>query len=1039
MCESTVSVALRIRPLVDSEIEKGCQMCLNAIPGEPQVRVCNTDKAFTYNYVFPPHIEQEDFYNTAIKRLVDNTFQGYNVTILAYGQTGSGKTHSMGTNYTGVGEKGIIPRVIYDIFETIKSKEDWSFKVAVSFMELYQEQLYDLLSDKQKSQSIVDIREDGKNIRIVGVTEKQVEDAQETLECLAQGSMGRVTGATAMNAHSSRSHAIFTLCIRQQKKDDPNTATVAKFHLVDLAGSERSKKTQTTGERFKEGVNINKGLLALGNVISQLGDGASGTYIGYRDSKLTRLLQDSLGGNSMTLMVACVSPADYNLDETLSTLRYADRARKIKNKPIVNQDPKVAEINRLNKLVQELRLALANQELGIMTCPKEHEALEDKYSVLQQKFRDMTEKLNSNLGEIVIMHERAEMAEQAREKIRFAISLLLDEFKQVLQDFDLSPEIDDEKRNKFKAIYEKMLDIQSNEKKASEELINHEISNSKHCVMHVEEDVECVRAEELNDIEGSLDYFDKKEEEHTLRQAERNNEVQTINKELALKESLVSELLKNVTQETAESRRNVVEMEQEIKRLHAEKEEHLQAVHAHNVSSKLAETRRKRVQELEKKIAELTRRCMEQNKVIKAKEKQDQKIKTLSSEIQSLKETRVKLIRQMRNDANNFTKWKQSKEKEINKLRTQDRKRAYEIIRMKIEHNKQENVFKRKMEEAFAVNKRLKGALEMQRKAMQRQEKKANSKEEIKTWIVQEMEVLMATVEADYSLQKLMQDRASLVHQLEQLKKNSDPDEKELATVTEFIELRNIQIADLQQKILESDQETTVNIRWNMIRTIMDAKIALETVFRVVTQDRKQQCYKYNELKEKYQNLEAQLEEYEKQERVNKISCSQDSSDMFSSDTEKSLTKSVKRQILTENLNENKKLLSKKRKTDSKIEEFDENDYLSHDNSSIIEDDIDKDPDWKKTPLYSRIQKLQNKSKFSIQRLTFNKTEPNNKSPIKCACKTKCATRVCTCRKNGVTCNNCSCDSEQCQNKNKENLRTTLFSDVAMSNEERCD
>lgn len=140
---------------------------------------------------------------------------------MAYGQTGSGKTHSMGTNYTGVGEKGVIPRVIDDIFEIIESKKDWSFKVAVSFMELYQEQLYDLLSDKQKSQSIVDIREEGKSIKIVGVTEKQVTDVQETLECLAQGSMGRVTGATAMNAHSSRSHAIFTLCIRQQKRDDP--------------------------------------------------------------------------------------------------------------------------------------------------------------------------------------------------------------------------------------------------------------------------------------------------------------------------------------------------------------------------------------------------------------------------------------------------------------------------------------------------------------------------------------------------------------------------------------------------------------------------------------------------------------------------------------------------------------------------------------------------------------------------------------------------------------------------------------------------
>ncbi|XP_071555028.1 uncharacterized protein [Temnothorax nylanderi] len=186
-----------------------------------------------------------------------------------------------------------------------------------------------------------------------------------------------------------------------------------------------------------------------------------------------------------------------------------------------------------------------SQELGI-TCPEEHEALEEKY----HKLRDRTEKLNLNLGEIAIMHERVEMAEQAREKIRFAMALLLDEFKQVLQDFDTCSEIDDEKRNKLKAIYERMLDIQNDERKTSEEL-NHVISNS-----------------------------------NTLRQAERNNGVQNINKELALEESVVSKLIKSATQETAESRKNIIEMEQELKRLHAEKEEHLQAVHAHNVSSK---------------------------------------------------------------------------------------------------------------------------------------------------------------------------------------------------------------------------------------------------------------------------------------------------------------------------------------------------------------------------------------------------------------------------------------------------------------------
>lgn len=216
----------------------------------------------------------------------------------------------------------------------------------------------------------------------------------------------------------------------------------------------------------------------MGNVISQLGEGGSATYVGYRDSKLTRLLQDSLGGNSITLMIACVSPAgcykyniyfifnisicvlfeilsDYNLDETLSTLRYADRACKIKNKPIVNQDPKISEINRLNKLVQELKVALVDHEIKI-SCPIEHQELEAKNQCLQKKIRDLTEKLNSNLIEAVTMHERAELAEQAREKIQTDMIKILEECKELLNDLDKNLD-KHEYRTRLEVLYLKIL------------------------------------------------------------------------------------------------------------------------------------------------------------------------------------------------------------------------------------------------------------------------------------------------------------------------------------------------------------------------------------------------------------------------------------------------------------------------------------------------------------------------------------------------------------------------------------------------------
>ncbi|KAA0197328.1 hypothetical protein HAZT_HAZT000086 [Hyalella azteca] len=306
------------------------------------------NRQFTFDYVFPPEASQEELYTTAVSKIIKEIHNGFNVTILAYGQTGSGKTYSMGTNSPENcpdETMGIIPRAIRDMFSTITERED-----EYQYL-LYAENLYDLLAPGPRDDNILDIREGvGGEIRMQGVTEVPVASLQETMRCLEQGSHHRATGSTAMNAQSSRSHALFCVTLQQWKKQNSDHVVCAKFTLVDLAGSERAKKTGTTGQRFKEGIHINSGLLCLGKVISALGSGKE-KHIPYRESKLTRLLQDSLGGNSHTLMVACVSPADNSLEETLSTLAYADRARMIKNKPMVNCDPKAAEIARLKQQV----------------------------------------------------------------------------------------------------------------------------------------------------------------------------------------------------------------------------------------------------------------------------------------------------------------------------------------------------------------------------------------------------------------------------------------------------------------------------------------------------------------------------------------------------------------------------------------------------------------------------------------------------------------------------------------------------------------
>ncbi|KAI1719255.1 kinesin motor domain-containing protein [Ditylenchus destructor] len=376
--ENSVRVAVRIRPQSAKEkAEKAC-VCTSVVPGVPQVIIGN-DRAFTYDHVFDIDTAQETIYEQCVNNLVSGTFSGYNATVLAYGQTGSGKTYTMGTSFesTYLSDEtiGIIPRAARNLFCEMKQRErdaqnkgqmKPTFEVLAQFIELYNEEIIDLLAEERKLNSIK-IHEDTTNgeIYLKGVTQVQVHSGQEIMDVLKNGSLKRTTAETNMNQASSRSHAIFSLLIKQKRIASIENVEImgldaakeikelevltAKFHFVDLAGSERLKRTGATGDRQKEGISINCGLLALGNVISALGQvKGKAAHVPYRDSKLTRLLQDSLGGNSCTLMIACASPSDIDFVETLNTLNYANRAKNIKNRIVANQD-------KASSLTSELR------------------------------------------------------------------------------------------------------------------------------------------------------------------------------------------------------------------------------------------------------------------------------------------------------------------------------------------------------------------------------------------------------------------------------------------------------------------------------------------------------------------------------------------------------------------------------------------------------------------------------------------------------------------------------------------------------------
>uniref|UniRef100_A0A8B9KJP5 Kinesin-like protein n=1 Tax=Astyanax mexicanus TaxID=7994 RepID=A0A8B9KJP5_ASTMX len=514
-----VKVVVRCRPLNQKEKMMGHKQSVTVDEMRGTITVNKTEtpheppKTFTFDTVFSPDSKQLDVYNLTARPIVDSVLEGYNGTIFAYGQTGTGKTFTM-EGVRAVPElRGIIPNSFAHIFGHIaKAEGDTRFLVRVSYLEIYNEEVRDLLGKDQMQRLEVKERPDV-GVYIKDLSGYVVNNADDMDRIMTLGHKNRSVGATNMNEHSSRSHAIFTITIECSEKgiDGNQHVRMGKLHLVDLAGSERQGKTGATGQRLKEATKINLSLSTLGNVISALVDGKS-THVPYRNSKLTRLLQDSLGGNSKTMMCANIGPADYNYDETISTLRYANRAKNIKNKARINEDPKDALLRQFQKEIEELKRKLEEGEISGSegSGSEEMDEGEDEAGIGGERPRKRRDSgSSSNSGSVCSVAQRSEGKTQTRKKKMSPDKMVemqakIEEERKALE---AKLDMEEEERNKARAELEKR----------EKDLLK---AQQEHHLL-----LEKLSALEKKVIVGGVDLLAKAEEQEKLLE-ESNNELE---------------------------------------------------------------------------------------------------------------------------------------------------------------------------------------------------------------------------------------------------------------------------------------------------------------------------------------------------------------------------------------------------------------------------------------------------------------------------------------------------------------------------------
>ncbi|KAK8733233.1 hypothetical protein OTU49_006540 [Cherax quadricarinatus] len=796
--ESSVRVAIRIRPQIARELIEMCRVCTTVTPDEPQVWL-GSDKAFTYDYVFDMGASQSQVYTTCVEGLVEGCFEGYNATVLAYGQTGSGKTYTMGTGLemdSGEDVVGIIPRAVAHLFRGIDerlaaAKESDTpppdFKVTAHFMELYNEDIIDLFEPNFRGggKSGIRIHEDaGGGIYVTGISTRCVTSMEETMQCLRAGALSRTTGSTNMNTQSSRSHAIFTLLVKQQRiapvQDAESTDSIpefetltAKFHFVDLAGSERLKRTGATGERAREGISINCGLLALGNVISALGDVSKrASHVPYRDSKLTRLLQDSLGGNSRTLMIACISPSDTDFMETLNTLKYANRARNIKNRVMVNQDKASKAIALLRQEIQELRIELMEYKQGKRIVGEDgSEAVNDMYhenQMLSSEINNMRTRIKALQETIEVLTAKNIMLLAEKETSGWISSGEDLDMAAVVQGY--LKEIEDlraklcESENLCQQLRKQVNNRANTAGRLSMSPLHIPMTGSMFGCMEestqsftelIEEakrdlnkDLQAMeRKKRISEGSGSADddednedeEGDAEENEEDVESSDEsgedkenyNEELADLTSEISIKQKLIEGL--EQSQRRLETMRQQYEDKLNVlmNKIRATQDERDKVIANIKSSSSAGDDKVKSVkQEYERKINNMQQELKklqaaqkEHSKLMKERSQHERQLRILKNDLAEMKKTKVRLMNKMKDDNSKAKQEELKKNKEIAQLRKASRKQETYIKSLEAENRLKNVVLKRKTEELAVLKKVPRQGLSM--KASGRLRKKA--------------------------------------------------------------------------------------------------------------------------------------------------------------------------------------------------------------------------------------------------------------------------------------------------------------------------